>query len=142
MTAKKTKARTAHDTPQSEAGTTPARPTEPTPEFQERFLAALRRTVYVETAAELAGVDAATLRRWLAHGRRQPNGPFGAFLLAVNKALADQEVEILEAVQSAGSEDWRALAWLLERRFPRRWAENRELWEPEDDRFGDGEDDL
>lgn len=44
--------------------------------------------------------------------------PFAEFSLAVRKALAEWELEQLEAIAEAGKKDWRASAWLLERRFP------------------------
>src|SRR5262249_8819191 len=95
------------------------RPTKLTPELQTVFLEALRRTWYVETAAELAGVARQTVNHWLRRGRAKPRGKFGRFSSAVKAVLAEEEARHREAVAAADA--WQAHAWLLERRHPQRW---------------------
>jgi hypothetical protein len=43
----------------------------------------------------------------------------------VNATVSDVEASLLEEIRSYG--DWRAKAWILERRFPQRWGQKREL---------------
>jgi hypothetical protein len=95
------------------------RPTKLTPELQAEYLAALKRTWYVETAAELVGLPSWTVRRWLRQGRDEPDSVYGAFRVAVKGVLAREEAHHREVVAKA--EQWQAHAWLLERRHPDRW---------------------
>ena len=43
----------------------------------------------------------------------------------VNATESDVEAALLENISSYG--DWRASAWILERRYPQRWGQKREL---------------
>jgi hypothetical protein len=43
----------------------------------------------------------------------------------VNATESDVEANLLETITSYG--DWRAAAWILERRYPQRWGQKREL---------------
>ncbi|MGH8544065.1 MAG: hypothetical protein ACREX3_10650 [Gammaproteobacteria bacterium] len=79
-------------------------------------------------AAAFGGIGRSTLYDWLGRGARaevdqevpmpEEEIPFVEFFLAVQKALAEWELQQLEAIAEAGKKDWRASAWLLERRFP------------------------
>jgi transposase len=95
------------------------RPTKLTRDLERSYLDALRRTRYLETAADLAGIHRVTLKRWLKRGRREP-GPYREFCIAVKKVLAESEANNVGEIESA--EEWQASAWLLERRFPERWG--------------------
>lgn len=99
------------------------RPTKLSPELGASIIAALRRGNFLETAAALAGVDAATVRRWLKRGVAEPESPFGTFATAARVALAEAEDHDLAAIgRAADTGAWQARAWRLERRFPDRWA--------------------
>ena len=50
------------------------RPTKLTPEVQTTIVNALAAGVYLETAASAAGINRATLNRWLKEGNRHQNG--------------------------------------------------------------------
>jgi hypothetical protein len=50
------------------------------------------------------------------------------------------EVDLLATVVDAAGSDWRAAAWVLERRWPERWA--RAGRRPEEPPLGPEEDDL
>ena len=78
------------------------------------MLEALRGGNYIETAAEYAGIDDSTYRRWMQ--REEPE--FRAFRAAVKKALADAEVRNVGIVLKAAPTQWQAAAWWLERRHP------------------------
>ncbi|MCA9312668.1 MAG: hypothetical protein KDA21_15750 [Phycisphaerales bacterium] len=79
------------------------------------MLAALRAGNYIETAAEFAGIDRATLFRWLAKGRAARSGQFRDFCDAVEGAIAQAEVAAVARIVTASQADWKAAAWLLER---------------------------
>ena len=97
----------------------------------------VKRCLYVETVAASLGIHRDTFNEWLKEGskeaRRRDRGlpPDAKFNLhvefsgTVKKALADAECDYLSVIQAAGAEAWTALAWILERRFPQRWATNR-----------------
>jgi hypothetical protein len=65
-----------------------------------------------------------TLRRWLA--RAEEGGPhclrYRRFAEDLEKAEAEAETLTMSAIVHAGKADWRALAWILERRGPQRWS--------------------
>jgi transposase len=113
------------------------RPLELTRDHITQAVALLPRTMYVETVADLIGVHRVTFRRWLNAGakeqgrRERGKGADPArdlhceFCIAVKKAMATAERGALEQIQAASVESWQAAAWMLERRYPEKWATNR-----------------
>lgn len=113
------------------------RPSLLTPEIIERAKELLPRALYVETVAAQLGITSETFRDWIREGtkenRRREQGQkpdrkrdlHCQFSSTVKKAIADAETDFLSVIQAAGSNAWQALAWVLERRFPQRWATNR-----------------
>lgn len=95
------------------------------------------RTLYIETVADAIGVHRVTINRWLKDGgkeqRRRERGKehnrkydlHCEFCIAVKKALAGAESDHLQQIQAAGTQQWQALAWVLERRFLNKWSLNR-----------------
>ena len=73
-------------------------------------LAALGAGSTREAAAGHAGIDRSTLHRWLERDT--------SLCVRVEKAEADFEVRSVAQIATAGTNDWRAAAWLLERRRP------------------------
>jgi hypothetical protein len=99
-----------------------------TPEVQERVCQALRAGAHMEQAATYAGVHRATVYRWLARSESdQAPQRFRDFAAAVHEAEAGFEIASLALIARAGDEDWRARAWLVERRHPRRWGRRKAL---------------
>lgn len=113
------------------------RPTKLTPELTVKICDMLRAGNYLETAAAYAGVDKATLHRWLKRGRqeiervetsggkgkiRKNEQLFVDFCNSVEKALSEGEVRDLIIISNAAKSDWKAAAWKLERKFPDRWG--------------------
>lgn len=107
------------------------RPTELTPETQTIIVEAMRRGNYRRTAALLAGVTERTLYAWQARG--EANEPlYAEFLHALKEAEAEAESMLLEEIRTAqasipgeggrGADLWTAKAWIMERRWPKRWA--------------------
>lgn len=85
-------------------------------------LACLRLGVSLPVAAEAAGIDATTLRRWLERGRAGQR-PYNLLLIDAEKAIA--EAELRAAHRIATSRRWQAAAWRLERQHPERWGRSR-----------------
>lgn len=72
-------------------------------------------------AARTAGVDPVSLHRWVAWGD-EGREPYAAFAALVRLAEGKAEAAMLANVVQAGATDWRASAWVLERRFRRSWS--------------------
>ncbi len=66
--------------------------------------------------AEYAGVGKSTLHRWLARGRKAKSGRFRDLWDSLKEAEGLGAARALAAIQGATSRDWKAAAWLLERR--------------------------
>lgn len=99
----------------------------------------VRAGAYIETAAGAAGIDKATLHRWLKAGAKG-EAPFAEFCAAVQKAMSEADmidlaridqaargIEVIEKDAKTGKEtrkwflppQWQAAAWRLERRHPK-----------------------
>lgn len=108
-----------------------ARPISLTPAVQETILAAIRAGNYKATACAKAGIHRDTLHGW---EQRAATGeePFASFSDALQKAEAEGEATLLDEIRCAqpsipgeggrGADIWQAKAWILERRWPKRWA--------------------
>lgn len=92
------------------------------PLLAQRIVDLIRAGNYLEVAATAAGIHRSTLHRWLRHGRDQQRGRFRKFLTAVEKAQAEAESRDVALIARAAGEDWRAAAWRLERKQPRRYG--------------------
>lgn len=97
------------------------RPTKYSPHLHRRIVLALRQGAYVETAAAAAGINKTTLYDWLKRGARGEE-PFATFSADIEAAQADAELRDVKLVGEAAKTDWRAAAWRLERKFPKRYG--------------------
>ena len=82
----------------------------------------LRAGNYLEVAATAVGIHRSTLHRWMRLGRGQVRGRYRRFLTAVERAQAEAESRDVALIAKAASDDWRAAAWRLERKQPRRYG--------------------
>lgn len=104
-----------------------ARRTKLTPDIQAKIIAAIQAGNYFVTACHLAGVDDSTAREWVARGegrdpKRHKTKLYAAFAVAVRDAEAVAESQAVAKWQSKISDDWRAAAEFLARRYPDRWS--------------------
>ena len=90
------------------------RPTKRTPDRAEKILAALRQGTTIATAVRAAGLGLSAFKTWRASD--------ATFAAAIKKAIAEGEAALIGIVQRATPKHWQAAAWLLERRWPQRWA--------------------
>ena len=103
-----------------------ARPLKLTPEVEKAICDAIRETgCSVEASAAAAGVSASALFEWQARGRREASGLFVQFVEALTRAREASELTLVRSVLAGGERDWRAAAFLLERRFPERYGRQR-----------------
>jgi hypothetical protein len=89
-----------------------ARPTKLTPEVQKQICEAIRHGATFDAAAQSAGVAYETFNEW----RKDTRIKFVKFSEAVKRAEADGQLDLLERIETAGKNDWRSAAWVLEHR--------------------------
>jgi hypothetical protein len=107
-------------------------------EVIEQICQFLPRVLYIETAAALAGVSHRSLQDWLKRGKearqkaRRTGEPvsradeiYATLSEKFRHAVAVGELRALNCIIDAGEYDWRAAAWMLEKRFPSRWGRDR-----------------
>lgn len=113
---------TAHPTQGVPPGGRP--PKQITPEITDTVAQAVAAGNYLEVAAAYAGISRDVLFRWLKEGRAStnPDDPAKKFSDAVDAALARAEVTDVALLARHAQKDWRAAAWRLERRAPKRWG--------------------
>jgi len=96
------------------------RPTKLTDEVAAKFVAAMARGYLLETAAYLADVSPRTVHTWMAKGRKaHGRGTYGKFYAKVRKAIAECQGSMHDHMVRLSKRDWAALAWLMERRWPK-----------------------
>lgn len=103
------------------------RSTKISPELQKQIVEVLEEGNYREVAADCVGVPATTISKWMRKGKLYPNGVYGTFRQAVLKAEREAERRCVRALIAAGSEDWKANAWYLERKFRDRWGKTEKV---------------
>lgn len=93
-----------------------------TPKVQAKILSELRAGNFRETAAAAAGVSSRTLRNWLRAAAEGKDPVYVDFARKLELAEAVGETKDVRRLAAAGGEDWRSVAWRLERRHPKRWG--------------------
>jgi hypothetical protein len=94
-----------------------ARPSKQTPDVQTRICAAVRLGATFEMASHAAGVSYDTMHRMMTS---EPE--FGA---AVKRAEAEGALVWLRKIERAATDgEWRAAAFLLERRYPQHYGKS------------------
>ena len=78
----------------------------------------------IALAAEASGAGVRTVFTWLERGRRggTRNARHVTFLHAVERAQGEAEAMLVARIAKQAATSWRAAAWLLEHRWPERWA--------------------
>jgi hypothetical protein len=111
-----------------------ARPTKLSPAVLEKVCEGVRLGMSYERASARVGISDATLRNWV---KRDEEGvrAYAGVVEALQKARADGETRLLARIVKAAEEDWKAAAWILERRHPESYAriERREVSGPNGD---------
>ena len=96
-----------------------ARITKRTDERVERILEALSSGQTRRVAAACGGVSDDTLRRWIMADTD--------LSLRVSAAESQAHIALVACIRNAADHDWRAAAWLLERRDPANWSLRQQL---------------
>lgn len=92
-----------------------------TQELQDKLVRMIQAGAYAEVAARACGINKSTFYDWLLRGGRGEE-PFAALADAVATAGAESEVRDAAIVGKHAEHDWRAAAWRLERKNPKRWG--------------------
>lgn len=71
-------------------------------------------------AQDLLGITHDTWYTWIEKGEAQPNSIYAEFTDAIKKARAQLQADCIRRVKLAGSREWQAAAWILERK----WSED------------------
>jgi hypothetical protein len=95
-----------------------------TPTLQQYLVRALSVGCTHRAACQYAGIHYATFYRWL-HTGETGKAPYDDFCNAIKRAEAEGVLRALEQIHAAGDTDWRAAAWLLERRYPEEFSKRR-----------------
>lgn len=92
-----------------------------TVELGKRFCEIVRRGNFRETACAEIGITPPTMRRWLRMAS-EGHEELRAWVRDLDAAEAEAEDVMVVAIRRAAIKDWRAAAWYLERRGPKRWG--------------------
>lgn len=95
------------------------RPRVITDEVQEAILRTIRLGLHPDRAAMAHGISSATMRSFK---RRHPE-----FAKLMKEAEAAAEENYLSRLMLHTDKQWTACAWILERRFPERWAKRDQI---------------
>lgn len=102
------------------------RPTKLSPEVQEIILTSIETGLTYEAACEAAGISYATMREWIRRGEgkdeRIKTDEFAKFAEGMRVAKAKGQAKLVAEISA--NPDWRAKAWILERRYADVWSKN------------------
>lgn len=77
---------------------------------------------HLSTVANAIGIKAQTIMKWLKYGQSGKNKAYLQFLKDFRAAESVAEVNRFNKLKEDGDGDWKSSAWILERRYPERWA--------------------
>jgi len=91
----------------------------------------VRRQLSISNAARLAGQPPSTVLAWIKRGMNDAenglNNDFVDFALNVKKVRAEKVIELIDII-ALGQDNWRAIAWLLEKCCPEEFGRNNKLY--------------
>jgi|GEM_PF-1168510 len=97
-----------------------------TPEVEETILRHLRMGAFRKHAAEAAGISDFAFDDWMRRGD-EGEKPFAAFVEKVRKAQAEDALRSQSIITRAQlgkiDGDWKAAAWVLERKYPKLYGQ-------------------
>ena len=97
-----------------------------TPEIQEAIAGYVNAGVPFTQAAPASGVSYNTAKEWLAKGKAgDPN--YVDFYKAIETARARWVAGAVLRISKAATKEWKAAAWLLERRYPEMFGQRTKL---------------
>ena len=103
------------------------RPTKLTPEVQDIIVDGINAGLTLRLTCARAGVGRTTFYDWLEKGEAAKSGALMEFSDAVSRAKADSALRLVSQITLQAPTDWRAAAFLLERRFPDDYGKRSEV---------------
>lgn len=91
-----------------------------TQKVHDEIVRHLKTGAFLEHAARAAGVTSRSARRWIERGKRGEGDKFVRFYEDVERERALDAIRAQAVVTAAmvRDRDWKAAAWLLERKYP------------------------
>ena len=80
---------------------------------------------YATVVCGIVGIGTTTYYRWLEQGDKARSGLYRDFWVKIKRAEAIRELRWVKEIE--GDPSWQSKAWLLERRYPERWAKKDNL---------------
>jgi hypothetical protein len=87
----------------------------------DKICTIVRRGNFRDMAVAQVGISRQTMYNWIRWGG-EGKEPYAAFLLKLEQAESEAEDVLVVHVRQQAKLDWRAAAWLLERRGSKRWG--------------------
>ena len=95
----------------------------------ETLLEALRKGATYTLACKAAGISQSTFYKYMREGRAKKSKARIEFFEAVSNAECERADLMLERIEEGSRKDWKAAAWLLERRYNYRRDSTHEIEE-------------
>lgn len=92
------------------------RPSKFSKPVRDRIIQAIGAGCTYDLAADYAGISRKTLWDWLKKGQDPKNKEYVTFRTDIKRAEAEGAISNLGTIKQASVKDWKAAAWLLERR--------------------------
>ena len=97
------------------------RPTKFDQKSADKILKAVRAGATLEACSAAGGVSPTTFKSWKRRGRSGEE-PFASFLTELSSANQEGELRFTLIIAKAAETDPTHAKWMLERRWPKRWA--------------------
>ena len=100
------------------------RPSKLTPELQAEIILLIKTGNFVETVCTTVGINKSTFYDWIKKGEQSnhPRNRYNIFQESVKKAMAWSEARDVAIITQHSEENWRAAAWKLSRKYPKKWG--------------------
>lgn len=95
-----------------------------TKELVKKMVKLIRDGLFYKDVCKIVGIGETTFYRWMNFGERGIE-PFLEFRVLVQRATAKAIIDNVKIISDASEKDWRASAWILEKRFPELWGEKK-----------------
>lgn len=92
----------------------------------ELICKAIKSGLTINNAARAAGVNPNTYYVWKKKGEAGIE-PWASYWERVQLAIHQGEAVLANRIATASQDDWRAAAWMLERRHPENWSKQTEV---------------
>jgi hypothetical protein len=111
-----------------------ARPSKVTDSLIEQFCSILRYTWSIETTIKKTGIGRASFYRWKQRVSQGKGTPMeGRFIREVDMVEGGMKLVMEVRLAQHFDEDWRAIAWWLERKYPQEYGRRKPLPLPDRD---------